>query len=532
MKPLIRKSKGKEMQKRALLSVSDKNGLDAFAAGLAELGYELLSTGGTAKALATAGLAVTDVSEVTGFPEALDGRVKTLDPHIHAGILADRSKPDHMRFLEEMKIAPIDLVVVNLYPFRETVKKADAAYETVVENIDIGGPSMLRAAAKNHASVAVVTDPADYALILDELRTADGISQASRTYLAAKVFAHTAAYDALIADWFRSQTAQNDEPSLPMYPEELTLTYERVDTLRYGENSHQTAAFYKQAVLNEGSLPAAKQLHGKQLSYNNISDTDAALAMLKEFDEPTVVAVKHKNPCGIASRADIDEAWDLAYEADPVSIFGGIVAANRPITATMAEKMALIFLEVIIAPGFDAEAFDILSRKKNVRLLELPGIEKKFQVGTQSVVSVYDGLLVQDSDLDPFDPSTFELVTEPITDDSQLDDAVFGMKVAKHIKSNAICLVKDRQTVGIGPGQVNRITALEIAVKMAGDKANGSVLASDAFFPFDDCVKAAAEAGVSLIVQPGGSLRDEDSIKACNEAGIPMYFTGKRHFRH
>lgn len=520
------------MKKRALISVSDKTALLDFAAELIALDYELLSTGGSAKSIHDAGLAVTDVSEVTGFPEALDGRVKTLHPHIHAGILADRSKAEHLDFLKEKGIGLIDLVVVNLYPFRETVKKKDASYQTVVENIDIGGPSMLRAAAKNHASVAVLTDPADYSIVLNELKTESSLSQETKTYLAAKVFAHTAAYDALIADWFREQTSSQEGMKLESYPNELTMTYELVETLRYGENSHQSAAFYRQATLHEGSLPAAKQLHGKALSYNNISDTDAALAMLKEFDEATVVAVKHKNPCGIASRPTIDEAWDLAYAADPVSIFGGIVAVNRPVTATMAEKMSKIFLEVIIAPAFDDAAFEILSQKKNIRLLELPGIEKAIREGTQSTISVYDGLLVQDSDLAPFDPTQFEAVTEKTADTASLEDAAFAMKVVKHIKSNAICLVKNKQTVGVGPGQVNRITALEIAIKMAGDQAEGSILASDAFFPFDDCVKTAAAAGVKLIVQPGGSLRDDDSIQACNEAGIPMYFTGKRHFKH
>lgn len=518
---------------RALLSVSDKSGLLELAKGLSELGVELLSTGGTAALLRAAGLSVIDVSEVTGFPESLDGRVKTLHPGIHAGILADRAKSEHMAFLKSENIRPIDLVVVNLYPFKETIRREAVSFDEAVENIDIGGPSMLRAAAKNHAAVTVVSDPADYQEVLTELQEAGETKQSTRLYLAAKVFAHTAAYDALIADYLRDCTDVGETPTLAAYPEELTLTYEKVDELRYGENSHQSAAFYRRATLHAGSLPAAKQLHGKALSYNNISDADAALAMLKEFeDEPTVVAVKHANPCGIASSSDIDLAWDRAYEADPVSIFGGIVALNRPVTKMMAEKMAKIFLELIIAPAFEDEALEILSAKKNLRLMELADIAAPLAVGTTSIKSVYDGLLLQESDMAPFSVEHFRPMTDEIADASALEDAVFGMKVVKHIKSNAICLVKNKQTVGIGPGQVNRITAVEIAIRQAGEKAKDSILASDAFFPFADCVEAAAEAGIGVIVQPGGSIRDEDSIQACNKHGIPMYFTGKRHFRH
>ncbi len=520
------------MISRALLSVSDKSGLLDLAKGLSDLGVELVSTGGTASLLRENGFIVSDVSDVTGFPECLDGRVKTLHPNIHAGILADREKPEHMEFLTKAGIRPIDLVVVNLYPFKETIRQEQVTFSEAIENIDIGGPGMLRAAAKNHASVTVVTDPGDYALLLDELKSLGHTTSATRLYLAAKVFAHTASYDALIAEYLREQTASAGRP-LETYPNELTLTYEKAEDLRYGENSHQTAAFYQRVRLHSGSLPKARQLHGKALSYNNISDADAALAMLKEFvGEPTVVAVKHANPCGIASRSTIDEAWDRAYEADPVSIFGGIVALNRPLTKTIAEKMSKIFLELIIAPAYEEEALSILSARKKIRLMELPDIAESYVSGTQSAKTVYDGLLLQDSDMASFDPEQFEQVTVAVAAKEALEDAIFGMKVVKHIKSNAICLVKDKQTVGVGPGQVNRITALEIAIRQAGDKAKGSVLASDAFFPFDDCVEAAASAGIGLIVQPGGSIRDQDSIDACNRHAIPMYFTGKRHFRH
>ena len=518
---------------RALLSVSDKTGLAELAAGLVAQGIDLLSTGGTASFLREHGFQVTDVSEITSFPECLDGRVKTLHPNVHAGILADRRLPEHMAFLEEADIQPIDLVIVNLYPFKETIRKPGVSFADAIENIDIGGPTLLRAAAKNHASVTVITDPADYSLVLTELADQGRTEDATRLYLATKVFSHTAAYDALIASYLTEETKKTDGPQLPKYPNELTLTYEKNDELRYGENSHQTAAFYRQVELHEGSLPAAKQLHGKALSYNNIGDADAALAMLKEFsDEPTVVAVKHANPCGIASADSIDEAWDRAYEADSVSIFGGIVAINRPVTKQMAEKMAKIFLELIIAPAYEDGAFEILSAKKNIRLMELHGAATPYVEGTVAVKSVYDGLLVQDVDLAPFSREQLSLVTNTAASNDDLEDAIFGMKVVKHIKSNAICLVKNKQTVGVGPGQVNRITALEIAVAQAGDKAKGAILASDAFFPFDDSIQAAAKAGVAMIVQPGGSLRDQDSIDACNVHGLPMYFSGKRHFKH
>ncbi len=515
--------------KRALLSVSDKTGIEEFAKALAALGVELISTGGTASKLRDIGLMVKDVSEVTRFPECLDGRVKTLHPKIHAGILADRSKASHMSFLEDEGIGAIDMLVVNLYPFKETVSRPGVTIEDASEQIDIGGPTMLRAAAKNHASVTSICDPEDYDTIIKALEETGEIDSDLNLKLAAKVFSHTAAYDALIAKELLRFTDSKNE----LYPHELTLAYEKAFDLRYGENSHQTAAFYHDPIAAKGSLPQALQLHGKALSYNNISDADAALMMLKEFStKPTVVAVKHANPCGIASRATILDAWEAAYEADLVSIFGGIVALNRPVTQDVAKQMSEIFLEVVIAPSYDEEAFEILSQKKNIRLLSLEDIDAPLPKDIKTAKTIYGGLLVQEADVAGFDKKTFEQVTKAAPIEALMDDAVFGMKVVKHVKSNGICLVKDQQTVGVGPGQVNRITALEIALRQAGDKAKGAVLASDAFFPFDDCVKLAATYGVALIVQPGGSIGDQASIDACDEAGIPMLFTGRRHFRH
>ncbi|MDD4367444.1 MAG: bifunctional phosphoribosylaminoimidazolecarboxamide formyltransferase/IMP cyclohydrolase [Oscillospiraceae bacterium] len=519
--------------KRALISVSDKQGLEAFSRGLIQAGWQLLSTGGTAAALRGYGLPVTDVAEITGFPECLDGRVKTLHPAIHAGILARRELPEHLETLQKLGIAPIDLVAVNLYPFKQTVSRPDASFADCIENIDIGGPTLLRAAAKNHAAVTVVCDPADYPRVLAQLQTTGETTIAFRQALAAKVFAHTAAYDSLIADYFRGQTAKEAEPAAAKrFPDQLTLTFEKQQDLRYGENSHQSAAFYRVPLLHQGSLPGAVQLHGKELSYNNISDADAALAMLREFDRPAVVAVKHANPCGIAVRDTLDEAWDKAYEADPVSIFGGIIAANREVDAAMAEKMSHIFLEIVLAPSFSAQALAILEKKKNIRLLQLPELQSGAIKGQMIYKSVYDGLLIQTADNTLWDEAALRCVTQVQPGREDWKDAAFGMTVVKHVKSNGICVVKNEQTLGIGPGQVNRITAAEIALKQAGDKARGAVLASDAFFPFDDCVRLAASYGIKTVVQPGGSLKDQDSVKACDELHLCMLMTGTRHFRH
>ena len=513
---------------RALLSVSDKTGAVDFAKGLTALGYEILSTGGTAKALREAGVEVMDVSQVTGFPECLDGRVKTLHPAIHAGVLAMRDNPEHMKQLKDLGIATIDVVAINLYPFKATVMKPGVTFEEAIENIDIGGPTMIRAAAKNWQDVVVAVDPADYPAILDEL-SKGGVSKEHKAALARKVFAHTAAYDAMISTWLRRQAGETD------FPENFTATYEKVQDLRYGENPHQRAAFYKELGKGfEGTLAEAKQLHGKELSYNNINDTNGALDVLKEIgnDKPCAVGVKHANPCGVSTGKTIAEAYKRAYDADPVSIYGGIVALNRPCDAETAEMMSKIFLEIIIAPSFLEEAVELLGRKKNIRLLELPAIMEKNRADMLDMKKVAGGLLVQDLDVELYNEADCKVVTDRAPTDEELAAMKFAMKVVKQTKSNGIVLAKGETTTGVGPGQANRVTALELAIKYAGDKAKGSVMASDAFFPFSDCVEAAAAAGITAIIQPGGSIRDEDSIAACNKYGIAMVFTGMRHFKH
>lgn len=533
--------------KKALISVFDKTGLVPFAKGLSELGYGLLSTGGTAKMLREAGLEVEDVSEVTGFPECLGGRVKTLHPRIHAGILARRDEADDMKFLQDEHIAEIDLVICNLYPFKQTIEREDCTRALAIENIDIGGPSMLRAAAKNHKSVAVLCDPADYDEVLQELKAGE-LSAMTRERLAAKVFRHTASYDALIASYLTkevqaderaaAEAAKTDEEreawlaKAEAEEDLVTLTFEKEAAMRYGENPHQKAAFYKNVISEKDSLSEAEQLQGKALSYNNIADTDAAIQMLKEFDGPTVVAVKHANPCGIGSADTIEEAWNLAYEADSVSIFGGIIACNREISGEMAQAMRHVFLEVVVAPSVSEEAKKVFTKKKNMRLLILPDVAKPLAEGHRSYKFVHGGLLMQETDRTDFNDEDLKVVTEKQPEEGDIEKMRFAMRAVKHVKSNAVCLTQGFQTVGIGPGQPNRITSVEIACHQAGDKAKGAIMASDAFFPFDDCVRYAAEHGVRLIVQPGGSIRDEDSIKACNELGICMVFTGQRHFKH
>jgi phosphoribosylaminoimidazolecarboxamide formyltransferase/IMP cyclohydrolase len=511
--------------KRALISVSDKTGLPELARELVSLGYELVSTGGTAALLQQEELPVTAVSDVTGFPECLDGRVKTLHPKIHGGILAVRSNPEHMQRLLELDITPIDLLIINLYPFRSTILQPGASHDECIEKIDIGGPSMLRAAAKNYQDVTVLVDPSDYAPVMDEIRQDGQTSGRTRLRLARKVFEHTAAYDALIAGYF-AKVAPEDE-----WPQHLTLTYDRVDQLRYGENPHQQAVFYSDGLPADGSLTQAEQLGGKELSYNNIADTDAAIALLREFAEPTVVAVKHANPCGVGSAADLLSAWKKAFEADSVSIYGGIVALNRTVDLAVAQATKGVFIEVMVAPDYTPDALAHLQERKNLRVLRLPAVAAPTDT-RPAVKAVYGGILVQDQDNVIYEQDACRTVTEREADPALQADLAFAMKVVKHTKSNAIVLAKDLQTVGIGPGQPNRITSVNIAVSRAGDKAKGSVLASDAFFPFDDCVRAAAAAGVVAIIQPGGSMRDQASIDACNETGLPMVFTGIRHFRH
>ncbi len=514
------------MAKRALISVSDKSGVVEFAKELVDLGFEIISTGGTAKALTEAGLNVIAVSDITGFPECLDGRVKTLHPKIHAGILAMRSNEEHMEQIKELGVDTIDVVAINLYPFKETIMKDGVTLAEAIENIDIGGPTMIRAAAKNYQDVAVVVDPADYQKVIDEYKANGEVSKDTKFELAYKVFEHTASYDTLISTYLRKQIGKE------LFPKNLSLTYEKVQDMRYGENPHQLGVFYKELGKVEGTLAAAKQLHGKELSYNNINDANGALELVKEFDEPTVVASKHANPCGVGSGDDIYQAYMRAYEGDPVSIFGGIIAANREIDAKTAEEMSKIFLEIIIAPSFSAEALEILSRKKNIRLLELPTISQKMSVNDFDMKRVMGGLLVQQRDVELFDEENWKVVTDKAPTAQEIEDMKFAWKVVKHTKSNGIAVAKNNMSLGQGPGQTNRVMAARIALDYAGERAKGAVLASDAFFPFPDCVEEAAKAGITAIIQPGGSVNDQLSIDECNKHGIAMVFVGMRHFKH
>lgn len=515
-------------QKRAILSVSDKTGIVDFAKELVGLGFEVLSTGGTAKVLKEAGVPVTGVSEVTGFPECLDGRVKTLHPMIHAGILAMRGNPEHMQQLESLGVTPIDVVAINLYPFKQTILKPGVTLEEAIENIDIGGPTMIRAAAKNWQDVSVIVDPADYGKVIAEYKENGTVSRDTKFALAGKVFDHTAQYDTMISTYLRRQRGEEGLPA------DLSLTYEKVQDLRYGENPHQKAAFYREIGSHTNTLDAAEQLHGKELSYNNINDANGALDLLKEFGEekPTAVAVKHANPCGVGTGDTICEAYRRAYDADPVSIFGGIVALNRPVDKDTAQELAKIFLEIILAPDFDKDALEILTQKKNIRLLKLTDLAKPNSKELLDMKKVAGGLLVQSLDTELLHEEDLKCVTERQPTPEEMEQLKFVWKVVKHVKSNGIALAKDNATVGIGPGQTNRITALELAIKYAGDKAAGSVMGSDAFFPFSDCVQAAQKAGITAIIQPGGSIRDQESIDAANQAGIAMVFTGMRHFKH
>ena len=514
------------MKKRALISLTDKTGAVEFAKELEALGYEVLSTGGTAKILRDNGVNVINVSDITGFPECLDGRVKTLHPNIHAGILAMRSNPEHMKQIEELGVDPIDIVAINLYPFKNTILKDGVTRAEAIENIDIGGPTMIRAAAKNYQDVAVIVDPADYPVIIEQLKNG-GVTVEKKLELAYKVFNHTAQYDAMISTYLRKETGSE------IFPDNITFTYEKVQSMRYGENPHQKAAFYKEIGTHlSGTLSAAKQLHGKELSYNNINDTNGALDLLKEYSEPCVVAVKHANPCGVGVADNIYDAYVKAYEADPVSIFGGIVAANREIDAATAEEISKIFLEIVIAPSFTPEAIEIIEKKKNIRILVLEDISKPNEKSFLDMKKVAGGLLVQEYNDELYEEADLKCVTDRQPTEEEKKAMLFGMKVVKHTKSNGIVLTLGDRTVGIGPGQTNRITALELAIKYAGDKAKGSVLASDAFFPFGDCVEAAHKAGINAIIQPGGSIRDQESIDLCNKYGIAMIFTGKRHFKH
>jgi len=514
------------MIKRALISVSDKTGIVEFAKQLDKLGVEIISTGGTSKALSDAGIKVINISDITGFPECLDGRVKTLHPKVHGGLLAIRGNAEHMKQIKELGIEPIDLVVINLYPFKETILKGNIELEEAIENIDIGGPTMLRAAAKNYQDVVVVVDPSDYNAILEELEASDEISVKTKFKLAYKVFEHTSHYDTLISKYLRDKLGEE------FFPDTLSLTFEKVQEMRYGENPHQKAVFYKEVGANIGCITNSKQLHGKELSYNNINDANGALELLKEFDEPTVVAVKHANPCGVASADNIYDAYIKTYEADPVSIFGGIIAANREIDGKTAGEINKIFLEIVIAPSYTEEALNILTQKKNIRILQLDNIAARLPAGTYDMKKVAGGLLVQNYNNELLNTDELKVVTEKAPTPEQMEDLIFAMKVVKHTKSNGIAIAANKQSLGVGPGQTNRIMAAKIALEYGGERTKGAVLASDAYFPFPDCVEAAAAAGITAIIQPGGSMKDQDSIDACNKFGIAMIFTGMRHFKH
>jgi phosphoribosylaminoimidazolecarboxamide formyltransferase/IMP cyclohydrolase len=512
--------------RRALLSVSDKAGIVEFARSLAGLGFELVSTGGTARALAGAGLPVTEVATLTGFPEIMDGRVKTLHPKVHGALLGRAGTDDAV--MREHGIAPIDVLAINLYPFAATIAKPGCGYDDAIENIDVGGPAMLRAAAKNHARVAVLVDPADYAGVLAEI-AAGGVGEATRRRLAAKAFGHTAAYDALVAGWLRRQ--QGDAS----FPEAFAPGFRKIQDLRYGENPHQSAAFYGDPLAAGAGVASARQLQGKELSYNNIADADTAIECVRQFENPACVIVKHANPCGVAVAGALGEAYLRAYEPDRTSAFGGIIAFNRPLdAATAAAILERQFVEVIAAPAVDAGALPALSAKGNVRVLET-GPLAPAAGGAVELKSVAGGLLVQSRDEGRIGAGELRTVTRRAPEPAELEDLLFAWRVCKFVKSNAIVFAKDGRTVGVGAGQTSRVVSTRIAAMKAADaglEVAGSVMASDAFFPFRDGLDAAAELGIRAVIQPGGSLRDEEVVAAADERGIAMVFTGMRHFRH
>jgi len=510
--------------KRALISVSDKSGLVEFARDLAQNGVEIVSTGGTAKTLRGAGIPVTYISDVTGFPEILDGRVKTLHPKVHGGILAMRTG-EHLAQLREQNITPIDLVVVNLYPFRETVAKPGVTLEEAVENIDIGGPAMVRAAAKNYRYVLVVVSPQRYAAVLEAIKQ-DNLTEEFRLNLAREAFTHTAAYDAAISAYLSGLDKQKGA-----FPAVWEKKYELVQTLRYGENPHQQAAFYRDPSISGACVANAEQLHGKELSYNNILDINSAFETVKEFNAPSAVIVKHNNPCGVASTEKLVDAYKMAYEGDPVSAFGGIVAFNAPVDAPTAEEMNKIFLEAVIAPDYHDDALAILKQKENLRILKTGPLTGE-TLDRYELRKVNGGLLVQDFDRGVVDNEKMKVVTKRSPSREEMDDLIFAMTVVKHVKSNAIVVVKDKKVLGVGAGQMNRVTSARIALGQAGAQAKGAVLASDAFFPFSDTLEEAAAVGISAVIQPGGSVRDAESIAVADNNDIAMVFTGMRHFRH
>ncbi|MFC4652759.1 bifunctional phosphoribosylaminoimidazolecarboxamide formyltransferase/IMP cyclohydrolase [Lactococcus nasutitermitis] len=518
------------MAKRALISVSDKTGIASFSSNLTQLGWEIISTGGTKKTLDEAGIKTLAIEEVTDFPEMMDGRVKTLHPLIHGGLLGRRDIPEHLEAMTAHNIQPIDLVVVNLYPFKETLL-AGGSYDEMIEKIDIGGPSMLRSAAKNHAFVTVLTDPSDYEKVLIELSKNGETTLETRKALAAKVFRHTASYDALIAQYLGNQIGEKD-------PESTTLTYGVNQRLRYGENPQQGAVFYQTALPTSYSIAEAKQLNGKVLSFNNIRDADAAIKIARDFTEkPTVVALKHMNPCGIGTADSIEKAWDYAYEADSVSIFGGIVVLNREVDAATAEKMHPIFLEIIIAPSYSEEALKILTtKKKNLRILQLDFSQAEASKKEMEYTGVLGGLLVQQQDVIEENPENWTVATQTQASTQQFEALKFAWKAVKFVKANGIIVTNEHQTLGVGPGQTNRVGSVKIALEAAATHGNltenGAVLASDAFFPFADNIDEIAKAGITAIIQPGGSIRDQEVIDACDKYGIAMIFTNVRHFRH
>lgn len=515
------------MARKALISVSDKTGVVEFARGLVKNGYEILSTGGTLKVLKENGIEVEQVSDYTGFPEMLDGRVKTLHPKIHAGLLSLRDNEEHQRIMKEHKMEYIDIVAVNLYPFKETISKKDVTLEEAIENIDIGGPTMIRSAAKNYKFVTVVVDPKDYIKIIEELNENNGVTKAdTRFELAKKVYKHTAIYDTMITNYLSGLEKEE------IHPEILENKYEKAYDLRYGENPHQSAVFYKELDIEEDCAATAEILHGKQLSFNNIIDVDSAIEIVKEFKKPAVAILKHTNPCGAAVADDIITAFSDALASDPLSAFGSIVAVNRKVEVDLANKLNSFFNEIIIAPEYSEEALEVLKKKKNRRLLKVKDLKRKESTSKYDYKKVVGGLLMQDRDTKDITIEDLKVVTKKQPTKEDLEELMFAWKICAKVKSNAIVLVNGTKTVGVGAGQMSRVDSSEIAVKKAGEKAKGSVLASDAFFPFRDGVDAAADAGVKAIIQPGGSIRDKEVIDAANEKGIVMVFTGMRHFRH
>lgn len=521
------------MQKvrQALISVYDKTGLEDFARGLSELGIKIISTGGTAKFLRERGIPTQDVSEITKFPEVLEGRVKTLHPAIHASVLARRDRPTDVGTLAEHQISPIDLVVVNLYPFQETAARPSATLEEALEAIDIGGQALLRAAAKNFRSVGVVVNPDRYEKVLSELRATGWLSEQTREELALEAFAQASAYDTAIHAYLKEVHKRKVKDASP-FPLILQPTYRRLRGLRYGENPHQGGALYGEVGARRAGVAFARQLHGKELSFNNLADLDAGWDLMKEFEEPTAAIIKHQNPCGVACGKDLLEAYRKAYACDPTSAYGGVIAVNRPLDEATAAEIVPVFVEAIIAPSYEAGALEALKKKKHLRILELSLGERGGRDTTWQLRQISGGMLVQEKDAILIRENGLKVATRKKPFEQEMGDLLFAWKVAKHVKSNAVVLAKEKQTVGIGAGQMSRIDSLEIAVKKAGERARGSALASDGFFPFPDSIHRAAEAGVAAIIQPGGSIRDEEVIRAADEHSIAMVFTGIRHFKH